>query len=367
MFDAATTRPRESLGTPQQVLYADAARTLPLFVAPVAGEAFDSWLEAIAARHHAPFGEIVRRCGIPPKALRDTAFIGHDADSYRLIAEVTGLDAAAVRTIAQDPQYRPTAGLDYRRLQGNSSGWERRKTSRFCPQCLASNGGRWLSHWHLNWSYACIEHQCLLADVCPKCQGPQRQRPHPLRHVPVPGHCAQIRTTAARGSSSLCTADLSALDMENLRDLPMVISTQGHILDLLAGRLVASPVYKAPSPTCPRQILNDMKILARWMVSILQRGIDCCYVPDALIRLVGSPECGPRLQSRFQPSALEAAVGITAAAELLASHNDETLEGGFRRIIDADPAGASLVILGRQGLTYSVRSAYDRALARVRR
>lgn len=364
---SATTRPGQRLGEPRQVACAHAARTLPLFVAPVPGEAFDSWLEAVAVRHDAPFGEIVRRCGIPLKALRDTASIDQTADGYRRIAEVTGLDAAVVGTIAQGPQYRPTAGLDYRRLQGNSSGWERRKTSRFCPQCLASNGGRWLSHWRLNWSFACIEHQRLLADVCPKCQGLQRQRPHPLRHVPVPSQCARIRATAARGSSSLCTAALSTADMESLRDVPVVIRTQGHILKLLAGQLVASPVYDAPLPAQPRQILNDMKILARWMVSLVQNGIDCCHGPDGLTALVRSPEGRPRIESRFQPSALQAAIGITAAAELLASHNAETLEGGFRRIIDADPTRVSLVVLGRQGLTHSVRSAYERALNRVGR
>lgn len=367
MPTAAIADTGRSLGEPKQVACAHTARTLPLFVAPVPGEAFDSWLEAVAARHDAPFGEIVRRCGIPLKALRDTGSIDQNAEGYRRIADVTGLDAAAVHTIAQGPQYRPTAGLDYRRLQGNSSGWERRKTSRFCPQCLASNDGRWLSHWRLNWSFACIEHQRLLADVCPKCQGLQRQRPHPLRHVPVPSQCARIRATAARGSSSLCTAELSAANTESLRDVPLLIRTQGHILDLLAGQIVASPAYGAPVPAQPRQILNDMKILARWMLSLVQNGIDCCHVPDALTALVRSPEGGPRLESQFQPSALQAAVGITAAAELLASHNDETLEGGFRRIIDADPTRVSLVVLGRQGLTHSVRCAYERALNRIGR
>ena len=41
-------------------------RTLPLLVAPVGGEALDSWLEAIADRYTIPLGEVMSRCGIRP-------------------------------------------------------------------------------------------------------------------------------------------------------------------------------------------------------------------------------------------------------------------------------------------------------------
>jgi hypothetical protein len=51
-----------------------ALRTFPLLVEPIQREVFDSWLEAVAARHDAPFAEIMRRCDIPLKALRDTWF-----------------------------------------------------------------------------------------------------------------------------------------------------------------------------------------------------------------------------------------------------------------------------------------------------
>jgi hypothetical protein len=40
------------------------ARTLPFRIVPIDGEALDSWLEAIAFRHDAPFGAVLRRCGI---------------------------------------------------------------------------------------------------------------------------------------------------------------------------------------------------------------------------------------------------------------------------------------------------------------
>ena len=34
-------------------------RTLPIRVAPIDGEALDSWLEAIAARTHTAFGDVL--------------------------------------------------------------------------------------------------------------------------------------------------------------------------------------------------------------------------------------------------------------------------------------------------------------------
>lgn len=347
----------------------EACRTLPLFVAPLEGEAFDSWLEAIAARHEAPFGEIVRRCEIPHKALHDVWIISQDADSCRRIAAVTGADVASVRAISTAPQYRPTSGLNYAPLQGNSSAWERRTTSRFCPQCLSSNGGRWLSHWRLNWSFACTQHQCLLGDNCPECSRPQRQRPHPWRHVPVPGACAQTRPAAARGSSSMCAADLRTADTPNLRTAHVVVRAQHDIFELLAGRLVSLPVYETSSPVHPRQILNDVKILARWILSDLPRASLRRRVRCGLIDLPGFPPTdGSHRDSRFQPDALRAGIAITTALHLIASPDIGALRRYFRQLIDA-PADLGLLsaVAGRQGLTFAVRSALDRALAEVKR
>ena len=52
--------------------------------------------------------------------------------------------------------------------------WARASGSRYCPQCLVESGGRWQLAWRLGWSFACLKHACLLADVCPKCAGVPR-------------------------------------------------------------------------------------------------------------------------------------------------------------------------------------------------
>ncbi|MEC4015482.1 TniQ family protein [Streptomyces sp. H27-D2] len=42
-------------------------------------------------------------------------------------------------------------------------------TSRYCPACLADNGGRWQVHWRLGWTFACTRHRVLLLERCPRC------------------------------------------------------------------------------------------------------------------------------------------------------------------------------------------------------
>jgi hypothetical protein len=41
-------------------------RTLPVRVAPMPGEALDSWLEAIAFRYRVAMGDVMSWCGIAP-------------------------------------------------------------------------------------------------------------------------------------------------------------------------------------------------------------------------------------------------------------------------------------------------------------
>jgi len=342
-------------------------RTFPFVVEPIEGEAFSSWLEAIATRHDVPFADIVGRCEIPPSALLDSGLISQDAESCRRISAVTGVDAAVVHAIAMGPRREPTVGLNYGLLQGNLSGWERRPTSRFCPQCLASNGGRWLSRWRLNWSFACTYHHCLLADFCPDCSGPQRRRPHPRRRVPSLGRCAQIRPTAARGSSSLCAADLSTADTPDLRDAPAISLAQQQIFELLAGRPAPLGVYGTSPQPHPRQILNDIKTLARWV--LLNNHYQALYrqVPSPILDLLaGVPVESLHPQIQLQPCALQAAVTITTAIDLLASPDIASLAAVFGQVMQAhEDCGVSIAIAGRQALTFTVRSAHELALATV--
>lgn len=49
------------------------ARTLPLRVEPLPGEAIDSWLEAVARTHRATFGSVLDQCGIDMRSMNRQA------------------------------------------------------------------------------------------------------------------------------------------------------------------------------------------------------------------------------------------------------------------------------------------------------
>jgi hypothetical protein len=183
--------------------------------------------------------------------------------------------------------------------------------------------------------------------------------------VPLPGRCAQIRPSAARGSSSLCAADLSAAKTPDLRDAPAVSRAQQHITELLAGRPFPLGVYgESPQPH-PRQILNDIKTLARWVLSNQQYPALYRHVPSPIVDLLAGE---PAESLQLQPSALQAAVAITTAMDLLASPDIGTLAENFGQLMDArHDSGTSIAIAGRQALTFAVKSAHDRALAAVKR
>jgi hypothetical protein len=37
--------------------------------------------------------------------------------------------------------------------------------SRLCPECIRESDGRWQLAWRLGWSFLCVVHNCVLADV----------------------------------------------------------------------------------------------------------------------------------------------------------------------------------------------------------
>ena len=89
------------------------------------------------------------------------------------------------------------------------------------------------------------------------------------------------------------------------------------------------------------------------------------HVPSPIVDLLAGE---PAASLRLQPSALQTAVTITTAMDLLASPDIGALASNFGQLMDArHDSGASIAIAGRQALTFAVRSAHDSALAAVKR
>ncbi|WP_329143059.1 TniQ family protein [Streptomyces sp. NBC_01456] len=133
---------------------------IPLWVAPVEGEALDSWLEAYARRLAVTGGEFTRFIGLSCTDLklmvRRLTPVERD-----VLSRHTGLASTALDTMTLDRFDGPIVAIqpDDRALNRPPAWRYYGSRSRFCPACLADDGGRWQLSWRLPWSFACIRHE----------------------------------------------------------------------------------------------------------------------------------------------------------------------------------------------------------------
>ncbi len=243
-------------------------RTLPIRVAPADGEALDSWLEALAARLQCPLGDLAPALGMGPtrqphksrgrKPPNWTAAL-HE-DEARALAAATELAPEAVHalTLMRYHQRAIIVDPDLRQVRRHHL-WGRANGSRFCPACLADSGGRWQLSWRLGWSFACTVHNCLLADVCWKCQRHQRLHLMPSGTIPIPGQCTNPGGTVGR-SASRCGADLTQSPVLPLPSGHPVLRTQHLILEAITGGTIGSVLH----PNAPIAVfLSDIRSLSK--------------------------------------------------------------------------------------------------------
>lgn len=243
-------------------------RLLPLTTAPAVGEALDSWLHAVAVRHNTSLNALYRHMGLDTVAdlrTRVTAASVSEDDAQR-IAAATGLMPMQVHAMtlahylatvswAQEATAELTATTPR-----HHGGW------RFCPHCLGASGGTWLLQWRLMWSFACLQHRCLLAEHCPRC-GRRQRAPQPLNAAPPrPVHCAHPSPTAAGRKRPRCDADLADTPVTMLEaDHPTLLAQQ-VLLDLVADENGQFGLY-AQHPMPVRDVLADIRILGRGILS----------------------------------------------------------------------------------------------------
>lgn len=231
-------------------------RTLPFCIAPLPGEALDAWLETLAAYASATWADITNAVGLPRAAQHPLWIIEPTAAQRAAASSALGVGAADIASMTLS-RYNGTA------LRINhpvtSSPWGRRTwQSRFCPECLAETDGRWLLRWRLGFSFACLRHRCLLVDLCPHCQQPQRCRMLPSKTTPVPGYCA----VGARPTSQAprCGADLTAADTVSLPEGHLTLHAQ-HIIDTIIDEGAARFGVYGPSPVPSLTALTDLRSL----------------------------------------------------------------------------------------------------------
>lgn len=338
------------------------SRTLPFHVEPVNGEALDSWLEAIALRHDAPFGAVLRRCRIHALTLRDGWMIRPQRADIARLADVTGVEPSVLgdMTLAR---YIGAVNLGRGGGRPRPSAWGWRATSRLCPECLADTDGRWQIAWRLNWTFACVKHRRLLADVCPQCRGLQRHRTHSTLRIPAPKRCARTHRQPHSGKAAPCLADLTAATAPVLVDAPAVLQAQRRIDRLLNCEPIDLSLYGTHPPPL-RDLLNDVKIIARWAMSTVGHDQIAQHIPADVLDCL-TPQ-GTRYMAqnhRTNPTAAQAAAGITMALTVLTAPDARASARILHELMAVTDRrmGNSGNVAGREALSPAVKLALDYA------
>jgi TniQ len=299
----------------------NAIRRLPIRVAPLPGEAIDSWLEAIAHRYDITWSQFRIALGGALKGVGypDTWVRRLTEAQVASISAATDIDCAAIRemTLADLPGI--VVGIDPGTGRTASHyPWRHVHASRYCPSCLSANGGRWSLAWRTVWSFACLTHRCLLASECPQCAGaPRRKINYAL--VPEPTRCAATVDASSPSAVARCEADLTLAPVIYL-DLghPFLVA-QAAINDVVVDGTTDFGIYRGSSCR-PQQVLADVRELGQYFLNDCDPSRLETLIPKAMVaQLPAEPALrapGGRLRDRASP-AISTAVAVTAAMSIL--------------------------------------------------
>ena len=270
-------------------------RTLPLRLAPLPGEALDSWLDALAHRLKVPLTDLCRGLGLPGgphsvlrasdiPANRVVLLRDHEAQAISAAAGVP-VPVLYAMTMARYDGCAIMIDNASRRV-GIRTLWGRGRGSRYCPGCLTATGGRWQVRWRLTWSFACTTHQRLLADTCPKCDRIPGFRASESHLPPSPGYCeAPVplpgeNQPPGRPRHRRCGADLSQAPALQIPPGHPVLAAQQIIDQLIDGDTADFGLYAAaPQPTITA--LADLRAIAgRVITHALHREIPSDMAAD---------------------------------------------------------------------------------------
>ena len=206
--------------------------------------------------------------------------------------------------------------------------WGRVHGSRFCPHCLRATGGAWKLQWRLIWTFACLEHCCLLADFCPDCGGAQRYRYRIGAEPPRLGRCdnpAALETTARQHLR--CGAALAQATVTRLAPEHPALNAQTAITDVIDSGIGDFGVYVRHSLPAA-SVLADVRALAQGILSGIGEREVSGIVPADLAAAYRDALAAEAIRERRRripgrkfkekpPSAVTTAVAVTAAMAVL--------------------------------------------------
>jgi hypothetical protein len=340
-------------------------RTLPIRVAPVPGEAMDSWLEALAARSHATWGDLLRAVGLQGSGYDRLSARHHvmtlASDTLPAVALATGVGTEVLASMTMNAVIRGVVEQSAR-----SSLLVMRTGSRFCPECLTS-GGRWMSWWRLRWAFACPVHRCLLVDLCPRCGHPPRSRPVPASVVPTPGRCVHPVPGSVGGNAQRCGAELSKAAKHSLSDDVPALEAQQRILKAVTLGSVSDGLYHG-HPVSAVQFLYDLRAVG--MRAARYGSADELRTAALLSRDPASPLFGAADTLASTPihsglpsptTAAQTAVAACVAMQVLSATSTDTAAGRLRWLVSSSRAHGFAVSASNIGWAKRISAPLTRA------
>jgi len=212
------------------------ADRLPITLAPLPGEALESWIGAYARRLRTTGHDLMAHLGLGGTRIIQMALRLHEHEAAILMRAtgVSGQDLTAMTlepydglVIATEPGRRTVM---FRSPAGRFGS----PRDRYCPACLALDDGRGPVTWLLPWSFACPLHRILLLDVCPACHRPPR--PWNTRRLGprAAGRCTR-NTPRRAGPVRACGTDLTRAAVIPLPAGGLVLAAHEHLAALMTS------------------------------------------------------------------------------------------------------------------------------------
>ena len=317
-------------------------------IAPICGEAFDSWLEATAASMSACWGDVVDSVGLIPAGAqipRDSVarwLRGLSDAQAAAVSSATGLSPEQIAAmtfgglLARAAESAGLSGPSFESLL-----WMRDGRCRFCPACLSENGGRWLLWWRLRWAFACPRHGCLLADVCPCCQRHQRTTGAPAGLIPAPGGCTRKRRGSHGRDTTRCEGELSKAGGLVLRPGHPALHAQRALVAVMESGAADFGIYRG-SPIPFSQLIADTAAVGGRVLGYATRDQLHEIVPgDVVDQYLRDRPTVERLGGRAArvtatATASAAAVAATAAWSILSAPTVEDAGGRLHWLVAAN-------------------------------
>ncbi len=143
----------------------------PIAVPAVPGEQATSWLARVGYRYDLSPQQLLAAMGART-VLTGAARAGVHVDRHRAtVLERLGLDGLPLGAAGDVLAHALEQGLaGYRQhYRGDAPRTVATKGTRYCPACLADNGGVWPERWRSPLHLVCPEHLVLLEQHCPDC------------------------------------------------------------------------------------------------------------------------------------------------------------------------------------------------------